>query len=83
MLLAGAVIASACDEHEITLISDNLRTGAAEARRLIADEQDVIVVSCRDFYTRVSEPLSCPLAAPLILWDCLESGILTPVSMNI
>ncbi|CAK9887079.1 MAG: hypothetical protein XXXJIFNMEKO3_LKCDNKCA_00027 (plasmid) [Candidatus Erwinia impunctatus] len=70
MLLAGTVIAPACDEHEITLISDNLRTGAAEARRLIAGEQDLFVASCRDFYNRPDGPPDTPCDRPFACFSC-------------
>ncbi len=69
-LLAGTVIAPEPGEQEIMLISENLRTGATEARRLIAGEQDVFVASCRDFYNRPDGPPDTPCDRPFACFSC-------------
>ena len=70
ILLAGTVIAPERDEHEITLISENLRMGVAEARRLITGEQDVFVASCRDFYNRPDGSPDTPCDRPFACFSC-------------
>lgn len=69
-ILDGTVIAPETDEDEIALISENLRTGVAEARRLIAGEQDVFVASCRDFYNRPDGPPDTPCDRPFACFSC-------------